>query len=528
MHPGLSFQHLTGAALRSLPLALVLAFAASANAEVYLTEQQALALAFPDGAKVEKRTVILRADQAAALQGKLRAGAKPQRIYSYFESAKDGQPTAYAVIDDVIGKTEPITYLLVLGTDRKVRFVEIMAYRESHGGEVRQKAFREQYVGKTSGDPVRLGNDIRNIAGATLSCRNLSDSIKNNLVHLDAVLGQPAPSEPELPSPEKPVNALPPEERASETTEAGNYQPHRRSRYLMGAALEISVHAASLDEADRAINAAFAEVERLESLLSTWRPASELSRLNDAAGGESVPLGNDAQSLLALSLRMSEWTGGAFDITAGPLVSLWKDAGRTGRMPDAGEVKAAQRLVGPDKLELAEGRGRMTLPGSRVDVGGIGKGYALDRAAEVLAQSGIRSALLNFAGQILVTGTQPDGTAWTVEIRDPRDSEKVLLRLQLASGSVATTADDQRGLVIEGQPRSHIVNPATGQPANTMLSVSVIRQSAAEADALSTGLFVMDAPGIEQTAKKHGVAALALARDGALLRTGGFPPIMGR
>jgi len=186
------------------------------------------------------------------------APREPPRIFRRFVGRKGDEVLGYAVIDDALGKSEPITYMVAVDPALRVRRVEILAYRESRGGEVRQDGWRSQFQGKDSSSPLRVGSDIRNVAGATISCRSVTDGVRCQLACLSVLVKPP---------------------------------PVRRARLAMGTMLAITVHGLPEAAADTAIDAAFAEVERLEAILSTWREASEVTRLNHAAGGEALPAG---------------------------------------------------------------------------------------------------------------------------------------------------------------------------------------------------------------------------------------------
>ncbi|MHB9108406.1 MAG: FAD:protein FMN transferase [Armatimonadota bacterium] len=495
-----TYRHAVWAAILLAGLALL---PCSAGAKEYLSKKEALKLAFKDAEVVEQK-VTARKEQLEQIRKLAGIKTLPPE-FSYFQGTLKGKTTGFAIIDDVIGKTHPITYLLAVEPDGTVAMVEIMAYRESRGGEVRQKSFLKQFKGKTIKDKLRMREDIKHIAGATLSCRSVTDGVRIQLAYL-AVL---APLVDEQAMGEgSPETVL--------ASAAGEPRPFTRAQYLMGTLLEVLVYAPDRPHADRAISRAFAEVARLEAILSTYRPGSDVSRLNRAPAGQAGAMSPEVIDLLAQSREISEATHGAFDVTVGPLIELWRNAAGTDTLPSAEALAAVRDRVGLRHLSVQGETVCRLRDGVEVNFGGIGKGYALDHAAEVLRAEGIEAALLNFGGQVLVTGLPPGRTCWTVEVRDPRDPWNPALHLsalRLVAGSVSTSADYARGLTIAGRPYSHILDPRTGQPVAGMRSATVIAPTAAEADALSTALYVLGPEAGRRLAEARGLAAL-LAADG--------------
>jgi thiamine biosynthesis lipoprotein len=396
-----------------------------------------------------------------------------------------------------------------------VRFVEIVSYRESHGGEIRREPFRAQFVGKRLSDPLVLSRDVRNIAGATISCRALTDGVHDVLAILTAALPVAAP-------------ATPP--RAGQAPLAGT-QAHAaageivtRVRLAMGTELEIRAMEGEASHAEQAIALAFAEVERLEALWSTWRPESELSRLNAAAGGAPLRMSDETLELLQRAQQYSRESEGAFNVLAGPSIELWRRAAKSGAAPTPAELESACALAANDVLELdlAAKTARLARAGALVDVGGIGKGAALDRAARVLEASGVHVALLNFGGQILALDPPPGRSGWKVEVRDPRGGETALSVLELARASLSTSADDQRGLSVGGRPVSHIVDPRNGRPACGIASATVVLGDGTAADAWSKVVFVLGPDAAAALREREGLATLVLSDAGELRASASF------
>jgi thiamine biosynthesis lipoprotein len=269
----------------------------------------------------------------------------------------------------------------------------------------------------------------------------------------------------------------------------------------MGTILSITVAGVPDAAAEAAVEAAFAEVDRLESILSDWRETSEVSRLNRAVGGEARAASPELLEVLQASLRWSERTGGAFDASVGPLTHLWRRAAEAELWPSAEEIEAAR---------------------TRVGYRGIGKGYALDRAAAVLEKAGVHSALLDFGGQLLALDGPPGENAWTAGLRDPSRPAAVCATIGLVRASISTSADYERGISIDGKRASHILDPRTGKPVEGLLGASVVCPSATDADALSTALFVMGPEVGRRFSEEQELLAWLVASDGRSFETSSF------
>lgn len=239
-------------------------------------------------------------------------------------------------------------------------------------------------------------------------------------------------------------------------------------------------------------------VDALEAQLSIFRPASEICTINREAAQRSVEVESGLFSLLATAVQLYHETGGALDITAAPLSDVWGFSRRQGRLPTPEELDAARALVGCDRVELdpeAE-TVRFTTPGVRLSLGAIGKGYALDRCAERLLDEGVNDFIIH-GGQssVLAHGStlaDPDG-GWPLGVHHPLRHEQRLAELRLRDAALATSGSEKQFFRHHGRRLSHILDPRTGQPAEGLLSATVIAPNAAMADGLSTALFVLGA-----------------------------------
>jgi thiamine biosynthesis lipoprotein len=243
--------------------------------------------------------------------------------------------------------------------------------------------------------------------------------------------------------------------------------------------------------ADRATEAAIQEVQRVEELMSTFRPESEISRVNRSAGGEPVAVSAPTAEVVRAALRMAETTDGAFDVTYAPLGAAWRKAVQQGREPTEQELEAARALVGTDKVTLtAENRISLAQPGMEVDLGGIAKGYAIDRAARALQEAGVSGGIVDVGHDLRLFGTPEDGGKWRVGVHRPPGVEREFI-LEVGDCAVTTSGDYARGFHLGNKWYSHIIDPRTGRPATDVTSVTVVGPDATRADALATALSVM-------------------------------------
>ncbi len=283
------------------------------------------------------------------------------------------------------------------------------------------------------------------------------------------------------------------------------------TRRLMGVPWAITLYAPTADIGRTALAAAFAEVERLEGVLSDYDPASELSRLSAAAPThEPVAVSDDLWRVLERSVEFRDATDGAFDPTVGPLTWIWRQARRSGRLPPEEKMAAARAAVGTDALALSrEPRGvLLPRPATRLDLGGIGMGYAADRALDVLARRGIASAMIDASGDIAVSAAPPGAPGWRIAVAALDPAGKTLPPLILAHAAVTTSGDAFQGVQIDGVRYSHIVDPRTGLGVVGSAAVTVIGPDCATADALATAASVLGpGPGLEAVQRIPGCAA---------------------
>lgn len=270
-------------------------------------------------------------------------------------------------------------------------------------------------------------------------------------------------------------------------------EDYTQSANLMGTVIRVTVAGATQAQARPAIDAAFAEIKRLESLLSEWIPTSDISRVNAAAGVEAVAVSRETIDVIEASNAISKWSQGAFDLSWAALRGMYLFQPGQERVPDLQEVRERLKLIDYRKIAVDAERGTVMLKkkGMVLGTGGIAKGYALDRAADILRKAGFASFMIFGGGQIELGGTR-HGRPWRVGIQHPRANDYFGF-VEATDGSVATAGDYEHSFVKDGRRWHHIIDPKTGLPVPHTRSVTVIADSGLAADAIDTAIFILGA-----------------------------------
>ena len=263
---------------------------------------------------------------------------------------------------------------------------------------------------------------------------------------------------------------------------------------LMGNRFEFTVIAENGQAGNEAIDAAIAEVRRIEYLLTTFSYLSQTSLINENAGLKPVKVDEEVIGLIERSIKISEITDGAFDITYGSIDKrLWNFDQNMTSLPDETTALASVGLIDYRNVILNKEKSTVLLKnkGMRIGFGGIGKGYAADKAKLILQQMGISSGIVNAAGDLVTWGTQLNGHPWTVGIADPEQTDRPFSSLKISNMAIATSGSYEKYVTIGGKRYSHTIDPKTGFPVSGVKSVSIICPSAELADALATPVVVM-------------------------------------
>jgi len=297
----------------------------------------------------------------------------------------------------------------------------------------------------------------------------------------------------------------------------------KRVKLLMGTKVEITAQGKNEAIMEAAVNKGFDEIERLEKKFSRFEPDSVVSRINQNAGQSPVQVDSEVFGLIEKSVAFCNASNGAFEITILPVLSLWKYNDADPRPPGSQEIQEKLNLVDCQKIVLKKDQNLVFLPdpGMAIDLGGIAKGYAADKAAQKLRQNGVSAGIVNAGGNLTVFGGTGKGIA--IGVRDPRQRGKVLAKIYITDGAISTSGDYERFFIYNGVRYSHIIDPRTGYPARGVESVTVFAENGADADAWSTALFVLGSDqGLKILAGKPGLQALFIDESGKKIMSPGL------
>ncbi|MEC9475833.1 MAG: FAD:protein FMN transferase [Planctomycetota bacterium] len=398
-----------------------------------------------------------------ARKARVAVNSDPVRLFRV-QSESSGQKLGHVLVLDEVGKYRPITFLVALNNEDRVLDLQVLVYREHIGRGIESSRFTRQFRNKNSGSKLKLHRDIRNLAGATLSARAAVRAVRRALATVQLTVRS---ADMELDWQRRDGDRLIDSWSGSdagtaepvETTAVGEVPESQlvsRARPAMGTILRIDGHGQNAAEA---ISLAYDEVERIEALLSRWRPDSDILRIERAPAGTAVKVSATTIRCVREALDAAVASDGVFDPTL---------------VPD-----------GYQKILIDEVDSTITLMEEDLilDLGGIGKGFALDRAAELLESNGLNSVLLDFGGQLLALDPPPGQSAWDVAIFDPRSSGALLGSVPLVRASIATSSGYERG--------DHIIDPHKQESISVALSTTILANRATSADAMSTTLAVL-------------------------------------
>ncbi|MEP3374214.1 MAG: FAD:protein FMN transferase [Maribacter dokdonensis] len=270
-------------------------------------------------------------------------------------------------------------------------------------------------------------------------------------------------------------------------------EPFKRTMKLMGSRFDITVVAKDPIEGEEYIDLAINEIKRIEKLISSWDPNSQTSEINKNAGVKPVKVDVELFKLIQRGIGISTLTDGAFDISYASMDNIWKFDGSMTKIPKEATIKASVSKVGYQNVILDEVNQTVFLKfkGMKIGFGAIGKGYAADKAKELLISKGVEAGIINASGDMNTWGKQPNGNSWQVAITNPMDKNKVFALLPLDNGAVVTSGNYEKYVTFNNTRYTHIIDPRSGYPATGIVSVTVFAPKAELADALATSIFVM-------------------------------------
>ena len=303
----------------------------------------------------------------------------------------------------------------------------------------------------------------------------------------------------------------------------------KRTQFIMGTLIEITVQEPDKDLANKAIDKSFDEISRLENIMSTYLPNSELSKLNISAGNKKkIPVSPELLNVIQRGIHWGKLSSGAIDISIGPAANLWEFDTESPTIPDKHKLLNAVSLIDYKNISIEDGSINLNKPGMSLNLGAMGKGYAVDRAVYVLKKMGIKSGLVNAGGDLMAFGSKKATKSWRVGLQHPRNPEQMIASLDISNKAVATSGDYQRYFIKDKIRYHHILNPKDGWPANQVMLATVIADKVVDADALSTALFVLGAKkGINLINSLEGIEGMILSDLGSASFSSGFRSLPG-
>ena len=303
------------------------------------------------------------------------------------------------------------------------------------------------------------------------------------------------------------------------------FQPRlvSQSRFLLDTIIDITVVSRNQKEATAAIDAAYAEIERIEALLSKYVPESQVSAINRHAGeSETVQVDAEVVAIIQRALNYAERTSGMFNMAMGAIIDLWGVGTEHEGVPDDDDVYHRLQLIDSRNVEVGEQTVRLAQAGMSIDLGGIAKGYGIDRALAIIREHGIQHMLVNAGGDIRSAGAKPDGTPWRIGIQHPRKSG-LLGVVELRDAAITTSGDYERFFVYEEVRYHHLFDPRTGTPARGCQSVTILTGTAEAADVYSTAVFIMGPEqGLAFIEEHSELEGMIVRVDGSIATSSGF------
>ncbi len=301
----------------------------------------------------------------------------------------------------------------------------------------------------------------------------------------------------------------------------------QKTEAIMGTDITITVVAKSEEEGAAAIDAGMAELRRLDAMMSLYKDTSEITQVNLAAGKHPVKVSPEMMEVVEDARKISDLSGGVFDVTVGPLVVLWQMKLKEGTVPSDKEIARIKPLVNYRNVVVDRKHSTIFLKkkGMIMDFGGM-KGYLADRVKDLLKKRGINDAVIALAGDIWVLGHRDDGKPWRIGVQHPREKDKVLAILDLSDKYISTSGDYERFVIIEKKRYHHIIDPRTGKPSKGVISVTLVGDRGAVIDPLAKVPFILGPEEGLKIVKKLGAEAIIVDDQGKVYTTDGIKNLL--
>lgn len=442
--------------------------------DIFLTLDQALKAVFPDADQI-KQEIIQLSVEARERIAKAIGHLVHEQDFVVYQGFKQNELLGYAIVGEEIGKFRPITSIVMVGLDGKVKDVAVMVYRESHGADVKRKRFLHQYKGKGVKDPIRINRDIASVSGATISVHAMNAQVRKVLHVIHETYFQ-------------------------------EFHSFKSQIMAMGVLNAIEVRGVPPQKAEKTVQEAFKLLQDLDAKLSHYKETSEISKINQLGASRPQPVSEDTFEVIEKSVEFYRESGGAFDITVFPLVKAWGIFQGKYRLLSQQEIEGILPLIGSDKLILDRVSKKVGFKtqGMAIELGAIGKGYACDRLLEFLKNHQIKNAHVDIGGNICVLGASDKEEGWLIGIRNPMKPDEIFKTVLLKDRAIATSGNYENYFIGEyGKRYTHILDPKTGYPVEKTIAVSVVASSGLIADALSTALFVLGPDHAPKLARKY-------------------------
>ena len=290
----------------------------------------------------------------------------------------------------------------------------------------------------------------------------------------------------------------------------------------MGSDFEITVVENNISKANYFIDLAIKEISRIESLISSWDKNSQTSLINNSAGIRPVQVDKELFELISRSIKISALTQGAFDISYASMDKLWYFDKEMEKLPTAQQIAQSVSKVGYENIIINEKKRTVFLnkKGMKIGFGAIGKGYAADKAKDILIQNDVKSGIINASGDLTAWGQKPSGDDWMVAVVNPLNKNKVFSWLPIKNSSIVTSGNYEKFITVDGKSYSHIIDPRTGYPSKGILSVTIISEKAELADALATSVFVLGTDiGIDMINQLKNVECIIINSDNKIIKS---------